>query len=123
MIGSMRTSGRVMVSAAAIMVAVVLTFALSGHLAPKEMGVILAVAVAVDATRLLLLPAILRLGGHRIWRRSAWLGRFIGGPIQPLRARGGTGGAVGDPVALGGFVALPSRPAADSLERWPRPTA
>lgn len=79
MIGSMRTSGRVVVSAAAIMVAVFLTFALSGPLAPKEMGVILAVAVAVDAiaVRLLLLPVILRLGGHRIWARPAWVARIL----------------------------------------------
>ncbi len=79
MIGSMRSSGRVVVSAAAIMVAVFLTFALSGPLAPKEMGVILAVAVAADAVlvRLLLLPVILQIGGHRIWRRPAWLGRII----------------------------------------------
>ena len=79
LIGSMRTSGRVVVSAAAIMVAVFLTFALSGPLAPKEMGVILAVAVAIDAAivRLLLLPVILRLGGHRIWGRPNWLGRML----------------------------------------------
>ena len=79
LVGSMRTSGRVVVSAGAIMVAVFLTFALSGPLAPKEMGVILAVAVAVDAAivRLLLLPVILRLGGHRIWQRPAWLGRIV----------------------------------------------
>ena len=79
MIGSLRTSGRVVVSAAAIMVAVFLTFALSGPLAPKEMGVILAVAVAVDAVvvRLLLLPVILRLGGHRIWERPAWVARLL----------------------------------------------
>jgi len=61
------------------MVAVFLTFALSGPLAPKEMGVILAVAVAIDAAivRLLLLPMILRLGGHRIWGRPNWLGRVL----------------------------------------------
>jgi RND superfamily putative drug exporter len=79
LVGSMRTSGRVVVSAAAIMVAVFLTFALSGPLAPKEMGVILAVAVAVDAAivRLVLLPVILRLGGHRIWKRPGWVARII----------------------------------------------
>ncbi|MHB1987729.1 MAG: MMPL family transporter [Acidimicrobiales bacterium] len=79
LVDSMRTSGRVVVSAAAIMVAVFLTFALSGPLAPKEMGVILAVAVLVDAlaVRLLLLPVILRLGGHWIWSRPRWLGRFL----------------------------------------------
>ena len=79
MLGAVQTSGRVVVSAAAIMVAVFLTFALSGPLAPKEMGVILAVAVAVDAVivRLVLLPVLLRLGGHHIWSRPAWLGRLL----------------------------------------------
>ncbi len=79
MVGSVRTSGRVVVSAAAVMIAVFLTFALSGPLAPKEMGVILAVAVALDAliVRMVLLPVILRLGHHWAWHRPAWLGRVI----------------------------------------------
>jgi RND superfamily putative drug exporter len=79
MTGSVRTSGRVVLSAAAVMIAVFMTFALSGPLAPKEMGVILAVAVALDAlvVRLVLLPVILRLGRHQIWRRPAWLDRVI----------------------------------------------
>jgi RND superfamily putative drug exporter len=69
----------VVLSAAAVMIAVFLTFALSGPLAPKEMGIILAIAVALDAilVRLVLLPVILRLGHHRIWRRPAWLDRLI----------------------------------------------
>lgn len=79
MVGSMRTSGRVVLSAAAVMIAVFLTFALSGPLAPKEMGVILAVAVALDAlvVRLVLLPVVLRLGGHASWHRPTWLGRIL----------------------------------------------
>jgi RND superfamily putative drug exporter len=79
MTGSVRTSGRVVLSAAAVMIAVFLTFALSGPLAPKEMGVILAIAVALDAlvVRLVLLPVILRLGQHHIWRRPAWLDHVI----------------------------------------------
>lgn len=79
MIGSVRTSGRVVVSAAAVMVAVFLTFALSGPLAPKEMGIILAVAVALDAAlgRLVLLPVILRAGRHHAWHRPAWLARLL----------------------------------------------
>jgi len=79
MIGSMRTSGRVVLSAAAVMVAVFLTFALSGPLAPKEMGVILAIAVALDAlvVRLVVLPVVLRLGGHRAWHQPKWLGRIL----------------------------------------------
>jgi len=79
MTGSVGTSGRVVVSAAAVMIAVFLTFALSGPLAPKEMGVILAVAVALDAiiVRLVLLPVLLRLGRHHIWHRPAWLDRIV----------------------------------------------
>ena len=79
MVSSVRTSGRVVLSAALVMVAVFLTFALSGPLAPKEMGVILAVAVALDAVlvRMVLLPVLLRLGGHGIWRKPAWLARVI----------------------------------------------
>jgi RND superfamily putative drug exporter len=79
MTGSVGTSGRVVLSAAAVMIAVFLTFALSGPLAPKEMGVILAVAVALDAlvVRLVLLPVILRLGHHHMWRRPRWLDHVI----------------------------------------------
>ncbi len=79
MVGSVGTSGRVVVSAAAVMIAVFLTFALSGPLAPKEMGVILALAVALDAfvARLVLLPVILRFGGHHAWHRPAWLNRIL----------------------------------------------
>jgi len=79
MIGSMRTSGRVVLSAAAVMVAVFLTFALSGPLAPKEMGVILAIAVALDAlvVRLVVLPVLLRLGMHHSWHQPKWLGRIL----------------------------------------------
>jgi RND superfamily putative drug exporter len=79
MIGSVRSSGRVVLSAAAVMIAVFLTFALSGPLAPKEMGVILAIAVALDAlvVRLVLLPVILRLGGHKAWHRPKALARAL----------------------------------------------
>jgi RND superfamily putative drug exporter len=79
MTGSVGTSGRVVLSAAAVMIAVFLTFALSGPLAPKEMGVILAIAVALDAfiARLVLLPVVLRLAGHHAWHRPAWLNRVL----------------------------------------------
>ena len=79
MTGSVGTSGRVVLSAAAVMVAVFLTFALSGPLAPKEMGVILAVAVGLDAlaVRLVVLPVLMRLGRHHMWHRPAWLDRLV----------------------------------------------
>jgi RND superfamily putative drug exporter len=76
---ALRTSGRVVVAAAGVMVAVFLTFALSGPLAPKEMGIILAVAVFLDALliRLILLPVVLRVTGHRAWYQPRWLGRIL----------------------------------------------
>ena len=79
MVGSIHASGRVVISAAAVMIAVFLTFALSGPVAPKEMGVILAVAVALDAivVRLVLLPVLLRLGHHHSWYQPRWLARIL----------------------------------------------
>ena len=67
MVGGLAHSGRVILAAGAVMVAVFFTFALSGPLPPKEMGVILGVAVLLDAflVRLLLLPVFLRLRGRR----------------------------------------------------------
>jgi putative drug exporter of the RND superfamily len=69
MIGAVAHSGRVVFAAAAVMVAVFFTFALSGPLPPKEMGVILGVAVLLDAAlvRLLLMPVLLRLLGKWAW--------------------------------------------------------
>ena len=69
MVGGLAHSGRVIFAAAAVMVAVFFTFALSGPLPPKEMGVILGVAVLLDAflVRLLLLPVLLRLLGPLAW--------------------------------------------------------
>ena len=62
MVGGLAHSGRVIFAAAAVMVAVFFTFALSGPLPPKEMGVILGVAVLLDALliRLVLMPVLLR---------------------------------------------------------------
>ncbi len=69
MIGGLAHSGRVILAAGAVMVAVFFTFALSGPLPPKEMGVILGVAVLLDAflVRLTLLPVFLRLAGPAAW--------------------------------------------------------
>jgi RND superfamily putative drug exporter len=69
MIAGVAHSGRVIFAAGAVMVAVFFTFALSGPLPPKEMGVILGVAVLLDAmlVRLLLVPVMLRLLGKWAW--------------------------------------------------------
>ena len=72
-------SGRVINAAGAVMVVVFFTFGLSRPLPPKEMGVILGVAVLLDTmlVRLLLLPAVLRLLGDRAWWVPARIDRWL----------------------------------------------
>jgi RND superfamily putative drug exporter len=79
-VGGLAHSGRTIFAAAAVMVAVFFTFALSGPLPPKEMGVILGLAVLLDAAlvRLVLLPVLLRLTGKWAW----WLPRWLD-PVLP----------------------------------------
>ncbi len=79
MVGAVAHSGRVIFAAAGVMVAIFFTFALSGPLPPKEMGVILGVAVLLDAflVRLVLLPVILRLLGKWAWWLPAPLRKIL----------------------------------------------
>ena len=79
MVGALAHSGRVILAAAGVMVAVFFTFALSGPIPPKEMGVILGVAVFLDAflVRLLLLPALLAITGRAAWWLPSWLDRIL----------------------------------------------
>jgi RND superfamily putative drug exporter len=79
MVGGVAHSGRVIFAAGAVMVAVFFTFALSGPLPPKEMGLILGIAVLLDAMliRLLLMPVLLRLLGPWAWYLPRWAGRVL----------------------------------------------
>jgi len=79
MVGGLAHSGRVILAAGAVMVAVFFTFALSGPLPPKEMGMILGIAVLLDTflVRLLLLPVFLRLTGKAAWYLPSWLDRIL----------------------------------------------
>ncbi len=79
MVGGLAHSGRVIFAAGAVMVAVFFTFAVSGPLPPKEMGIILGVAVLLDAAliRLLLLPVLLRLMGRWAWYLPRWARRAL----------------------------------------------
>ncbi len=79
MIGGLAHSGRVIFAAGAVMVAVFFTFALSGPLPPKEMGLILGIAVLLDAmlVRLLLMPVLLRLFGPWAWYLPRWADRIL----------------------------------------------
>jgi RND superfamily putative drug exporter len=78
-VGGIAHSGRVIFAAAAVMVAVFFTFALSGPLPPKEMGVILGIAVLLDAllVRLVLIPTLLRVFGRSAWALPRWLDRLL----------------------------------------------
>jgi RND superfamily putative drug exporter len=78
-VGGLAHSGRVIFAAAAVMVAVFFTFALSGPLPPKEMGVILGLAVLLDAAlvRLVLIPTLLRVFGRHAWALPRWLDRVL----------------------------------------------
>ena len=79
LIGGLAHSGRVIFAAGAVMVAVFFTFALSGPLPPKEMGLILGIAVLLDAMliRLLLMPVLLRLLGPWAWYLPRWADRVL----------------------------------------------
>ncbi len=72
-------TGRVITSAAAIMVCVFTSFVLNGDPVVKEFGVGLAVAIAIDSTlvRCLLVPAVMVLLGKRAWWLPRWLDRII----------------------------------------------
>ncbi len=72
-------TGRVITSAAAIMVCVFTSFVLSGNPVVKEFGVGLAVAIAIDSTlvRCLLVPAVMVLLGKRAWWLPRWMDRLI----------------------------------------------
>ena len=79
MIEGLAQSGRVIFAAGAVMVAVFFTFALSGPIPPKEMGIILGVAVLLDVAlvRLLLLPVLLRITGRAAWYLPRWARRIL----------------------------------------------
>ncbi len=72
-------TGRVITSAAAIMVCVFTSFVLNGDPVVKEFGVGLAVAIAIDSTlvRCLLVPAVMVLLGKRAWWLPRWLERIV----------------------------------------------
>jgi putative drug exporter of the RND superfamily len=72
-------TGRVITSAALIMVSVFLAFVINGDPTVKQFGVGMAVAVAVDATlvRCLLVPSVMLLLGRANWWFPHWLDRIV----------------------------------------------
>ncbi|MGK2965138.1 MAG: MMPL family transporter [Tepidiformaceae bacterium] len=77
--GSMAHTARPIVAAAGVMIAVFFTFAIAGTLPMKEMGLILGVAVLLDAflVRLVLVPAVLSIVGERAWWLPRWADRLL----------------------------------------------
>ena len=78
-IEGLANTGRVITSAAAIMVCVFTSFVLNGNPIVKEFGVGLAVAIAIDSTlvRCLLVPAVMVKLGRRAWWMPGWLDRIL----------------------------------------------
>jgi putative drug exporter of the RND superfamily len=78
-IEGLANTGRVITSAAAIMVCVFTSFVLNGNPIVKEFGVGLAVAIAIDSTlvRCLLVPAVMVLLGKWAWWMPRWMERFV----------------------------------------------
>ena len=72
-------TGRVITSAALIMISVFLGFAVEGHVVMKMMGVGMATAIFVDATvvRMVLVPSAMVLLGRANWWLPAWLDRVL----------------------------------------------
>ena len=73
------TTGRVITSAALIMVSVFFAFIINGDPTVKQFGVGMGVAVAVDATlvRCLLVPSVMLLVGRANWWFPRWLDRIV----------------------------------------------
>ena len=68
-------TGRPITNAALIMIVVFVAFGVTGPIPPTELGVTLALAVALDATvvRMMLVPSLMGLLGQRNW----WLPRVL----------------------------------------------
>jgi RND superfamily putative drug exporter len=73
------STGRVITSAALIMVFVFSSFVLNGSAIVKQFGIGLAAAIAIDATivRCLAVPAVMALFGRASWWLPGWLDRVL----------------------------------------------
>jgi RND superfamily putative drug exporter len=104
-IDGLATTGRIITSAALIMVCVFTSFILNGDPVVKQFGVGLAVAIAVDATivRCMLVPAVMVLMRSANWWLPDWLDRILPrisieapsgmkSPADPRAARARSGG-------------------------------
>jgi RND superfamily putative drug exporter len=110
------STGRVITSAALIMIAVFAGFALDPNVTVKMVGVGMAVAVLVDATviRMVLVPATMALLGRANWWLPGWLDRILphldvhGDAADKALAGAGAGAAGRAPVASGAQIPAPA---------------
>jgi RND superfamily putative drug exporter len=81
--GGLERSGRIVTSAALIVVVVAGSFVFAEIVLIKALGVGVAIAVALDATivRALLVPATMRLLGDKNWWAPQWMERLLEGRI------------------------------------------
>jgi RND superfamily putative drug exporter len=81
--GGLERSGRIVTSAALIVVVVAGSFVFAEIVLIKALGVGVAIAVALDATivRALLVPATMRLLGDKNWWAPKWMERLLEGRI------------------------------------------
>jgi RND superfamily putative drug exporter len=86
-VDGLASTGRVITSAALIMVCVFSSFILNGNAVVKQFGVGLAVAIAIDATivRCLAVPAVMSLMARAAW----WLPRWLDRVLPPISIEGG----------------------------------
>jgi RND superfamily putative drug exporter len=115
--GVRRTAG-VITGAAVIMSAVFLAFAASGLASLSQFGAGLTVAVLLDATvvRLVLLPALMRVLGPRVWWLPRWLERWL-----PNVEHGAAPPAAPDPPAVTPAVPVAAPAAPDPPPSPPSP--
>jgi RND superfamily putative drug exporter len=74
-------TGRVISTAAAVMIAVFLGFATESEIVIQQLGLGMAVAILLDATvvRLMVVPAVMAILGRRSWWLPGWLDRLLPG--------------------------------------------
>ena len=111
----LQRSGRIITSAALLLVVVIGAFATSQMTTLKLLGVGMGLAIFVDATivRALLVPAVMRLLGAANWWAPARLARWwrSHGFVEPHDDADPRGGPVRD---TGDVTPAPRRPAATS---------
>ncbi|MGB9012801.1 MAG: MMPL family transporter, partial [Aeromicrobium sp.] len=78
-IGGFRHGARVVTAAALIMASVFAGFILGGDPTIKSIGFALAFGVLIDAfvVRMMIVPALMTLMGHKAWYLPAWLDRIL----------------------------------------------